>query len=267
MDARLPDEMYEYAKDLLPPLREPGPQGGRRPIDHFTVLKVIWFVMTVGCRWKDVPSDLGCSGETARTRLRKWEELGIWNRLHEKLLTELNRRKALNTEIVIVDSSQIRAFGGGEETGPSPVDRRKKGTKLTLVADPGGAPMVLRAASANTSDHCEILSAIAAVPKIRGRRGRPRSGPRVVYADAGYDSDSTRDVLKMIKITSHIRRRNAPHGSHLGKVRWVVERSFSWLKGLRRLRVRYDRSTLTLNAWMHLAQAAICLSMLLRTSN
>ncbi len=237
MDARWPDAMYDFVKDLLPPQAAPGPQGGRRPIDHFTVLKVIWFVMTVGCRWKDVVSEFGCSGETARTRLRSWQELGIWNRLHERLLTELNKRNELQTEIVIVDSSQVRAFGGGDHTGPNPVNRRKKGTKFTLVVDVRGTPIVLQAASANTSDHCQILSAIVAVPKIRGRRGRPRSAPEVVYADAGYDSEATREFLKMLNIASHLRRRNAPHGSQLGKVRWVVERTFSWLKGLRRLRV------------------------------
>ena len=71
MDARLPDDFYDYVKDLLPAQSEPGPQGGRRPIDNFTVLKVIWFFLTVSCRWKDVPLEMGCCGETARTRLKE----------------------------------------------------------------------------------------------------------------------------------------------------------------------------------------------------
>ncbi|TWT42782.1 hypothetical protein KOR42_46370 [Thalassoglobus neptunius] len=49
MDARLPDDFYKHVKDLLPAQPTPGPQGGRPPTDHFTVLKVIWFVLTVGC--------------------------------------------------------------------------------------------------------------------------------------------------------------------------------------------------------------------------
>ena len=69
MDARLPDAFLEYVVQLLPPQVSPGSQGGRPPIKHVVALRVIWFVLTVGCRWRDVPKELGCSGETARTRL------------------------------------------------------------------------------------------------------------------------------------------------------------------------------------------------------
>ena len=58
MDARLPDAFLNYVVSFLPPQAAPGPQGGRRPIDHATVVKVIWFVLTVGCRWKDVPREI-----------------------------------------------------------------------------------------------------------------------------------------------------------------------------------------------------------------
>jgi len=36
-------------------------------------------------------------------------------------------------------------------------------------------------------------------------------------------------------------KRGQPHGSGLGKFRWVVERSISWLHQFRRLRIRYER--------------------------
>ena len=54
-DACMPEGFYELALPMLPPEKEPGPQGGRPPIAHHTVLKVIWFVLVTGCRWKDVP--------------------------------------------------------------------------------------------------------------------------------------------------------------------------------------------------------------------
>ena len=59
-----------------------------------------------------------------------------------------------------------------------------------------------------------------------------------------------------------IRRRSTPHGSHLGKVRWVVERTISWIKGLRRMRIRYDRHPTIIDAWNHLALAAVCFRIL-----
>ena len=58
-DARMPMSFYELARTLLPIEQEVGHQGGRPPIGHYTVLKVIWFVLVTGCRWKDVPRETG----------------------------------------------------------------------------------------------------------------------------------------------------------------------------------------------------------------
>lgn len=265
MDARLPDALLKSVVGFLPVQAPPGSTGGRRPIEHAVVLRVIWFVLTVGCRWKDVPPEMGCSGETARTRLQQWQEAGIWQRVHEFLLCELKRRNRLELETAMIDSAQVRAFGGGDRSGPSPVDRRKPGTKYTVLVDARGTPLVMQTAPANVSDHRQILSTVIRFPRIGGTRGRPRHFPKTLYADAGYDSDATRSVLKMLGITPMIRRRNTPHGSQLGKVRWVVERSISWIKGLRRMRIRYDRHPTIIDAWNHLALAAVCFQILTAT--
>jgi transposase len=265
-DACMPDGFYQLAVPLLPAEKEPGPQGGRPPIKHYTVLKVIWFVLVTGCRWKDVPRELGCCGETARTRLQGWERVGLWDHLHLMMLTMLRRENKLHPETAIIDTTQVRAFGGGDATGPSPVDRRKKGTKYTLVVDRDGVPLVLRAVAANRSDHREMLPAITSFPAVGGKRGRPCTHPSKLYADAGFDCEATRSILRWLGIEPHIRYRHDDHGSHLGQVRWVVERTISWIKGLRRMRVRYDRSSITMDAWTSLAAAVVCLHILMDTT-
>ena len=130
-EACMPEEFFELARPMLPLEKESSPEGGRPPKSHRIVLKVIWFVLVTGCRWKDVPKEMGCCGETARTRLQSWEQSGIWDQLHQLLLTMLRQENKLHLETAIVDTTQVRAFGGGDATGPSPVDRRKKGTKYT----------------------------------------------------------------------------------------------------------------------------------------
>lgn len=262
-DACMPEKFYELARPMLPEEKEIGSQGGRPRTTHRTVLKVIWFVLVTGCRWKDVPQEMGCCGETARTRLQAWERDGIWNQLHRLLLTMLNHEKQLHLETAIIDSTQVRAFGGGDETGPSPVDRRKKGTKFTLLVDRDGVPLVIHTAPANSSDHCEILPAIVDFPVIGGKPGSPRTHPKKLYADAGYDCEATRSLLRWLGIEPHIRRCSEEHGSHLGRVRWVVERTISWIKGLRRMRLRYDRSDTTIDAWTTIAAAVVCLHILM----
>lgn len=265
-DARMPKVFYELARPMLPAERESGPQGGRPPIGHDSVLKVIWFVLVTGCRWKDVPQEMGCCGETARTRLQAWERAGIWDQLHKLLLTMLRQANELHAETAIIDSTQVRAFGGGDATGPSPVDRRKKGTKYTLMVDRDGVPLVLRAAAANRSDQLEILPTVVSYPAVPGKVGRPPTHPDKLYADAGYDCEATRRILRWMGIEPHIRKRNEKHGSHLGRVRWVVERTISWIKGLRRMRVRYDRSATSIDAWTSIAAAVVCLNIFIEAT-
>lgn len=262
-DACMPEEFFELARPMLPLEKESSPEGGRPPKSHRIVLRVIWFVLVTGCRWKDVPKEMGCCGETARTRLQSWEQSGIWDQLHQLLLTMLRQENKLHPETAIVDTTQVRAFGGGEATGPSPVDRRKKGTKYTLLVDRDGVPLVIRAVAANRSDHLEILPAVVSFPAVGGKPGRPLTHPKKLYADAGFDSEATRSILRWLGIEPHIRHRNDEHGSHLGRVRWVVERTISWIKGLRRMRVRYDRSGTSIDAWTTVAAAVVCLHILI----
>ena len=84
--------------------------------------------------------------------------------------------------------------------------------------------------------------------------------------DAGYDRQATREALSAQGIGTAIRFRKRPHGSHLGRVRWPVERTFSWIKGLRRMRIRYDRHPTLIDDWQQLTLAVICFRILHPTS-
>lgn len=260
--ACMPDAFFDIAVHHLPPEQAVGPVGGRPGIAHRIVLKVLWFVLVTGCRWEDVPAELGCSGMSTHRYLRRWEEMGVWDHLHVDLLRLLRQAKKLDPNLVIVDSVMVRAFGGGELTGPSPVDRRKKGSKHTLLVDRHGVPLAIRTAGANASDHTQIIPLVLDFPKIKGKLGRPKELPDALYADRGFDSDATRWLLAWLGIEPHIAKRRTAPGSGLGKVRWVVERTISWLKGLRRMRIRYDRLAVMQDAWNTLAVCVICFRLL-----
>jgi transposase len=234
--ARMPDDFYDLVVHHLPPEQPAGLQGGRPRTAHRIVLRVIWFVPATGDRWEDVPPELGCSGRTAHRRLRVWEEAGIWDRLHAGLLRLLRQAGKLDTDLVIVGGVYVRAFGGGEQTGPSPVGRSELGTKHTLLVSHSGVPPAIRTAGANASDHTRIIPLVLAFPEVGGQPGRPKELPDEPYADRGYDSDSTRWLPRWLGIEPRIAKRNTPHGSGLGEVRWVVERTISWRKGLGRMR-------------------------------
>lgn len=68
---------------------------GRPSVGHEVVLRLIWFVLDTGCRWKEVSPEMGCCGETARTRLHAWERAGLWDELHQLMSTLLRQVDAL----------------------------------------------------------------------------------------------------------------------------------------------------------------------------
>jgi transposase len=117
----------------------------------------------------------------------------------------------------------------------------------------------------NRHDVTQLLPLLDRVPPIRGVRGRPRRKPRRLYADRGYDYPSHRRRLHARGITPVIARRGTPHGSGLGAVRWVVERTFAWLHQFKRLRVRYEHRADLHQGLLDLACSLICLRRL-RTS-
>ena len=94
---------------------------------------------------------------------------------------------------------------------------------------------------------------------MRGKRGRPRSRPDTLLADRGYDSQPHREGLRARGIRPIIAKRSTEHGSRLGRERWVVERTFSWLHQYRRLRIRYERRADIHEAFLSLACSLICL--------
>jgi IS5 family transposase len=62
-----------------------------------------------------------------------------------------------------------------------------------------------------------------------------------VFADRGYDHDIYRDQVRARGIVPAIARCGTRHGTGLGSYRWMVERTFAWLHGFRRLRIRWER--------------------------
>jgi transposase len=59
-------------------------------------------------------------------------------------------------------------------------------------------------------------------------------------------------------------RPRTPHGSGLGKIRWVVERTLSWVGQARRLKIRYEKLPAVHRAFHYLQLARICCKILQR---
>ena len=253
---RVADRLWELIEPLIPPRPTPRGPGGRPRINDRAALEGILFVLDTGCRWRDLPEQLGCgSGHTAWRRLREWQDAGVWDRLHQLVLDELSDADVLDWSRGCLDAVSVRCRcgvgaveKGGELTGRNPTDRGKAGSKYHLLCDANGLPLHVLLSAANTHDSMLFEPLLDTNPTVRGhqgRPGRPRCRPDKLHADKGYDFRRCRRYLTRRGIKVRIARRGVEDKSKLGRVRWVIERTISWLLRFKRLGLRYDRTERT----------------------
>jgi transposase len=142
--------------------------------------------------------------------------------------------------------------------GANPVDRGKPGSKLHLVCDASGLPLTAAVTAANVNDTTMFEAVMDDIPPIRAPTGRRRTRPARVHADKGYDSHANRAYLRRRGIRARIAGRGMESSTRLGRHRWRVERSLSWLSCWRRLQVRWDRDSGRWFAFVLLACAVVC---------
>ena len=94
----VPDDLWTLVEPLLPPVPN-RTFGGRPRISNRAALGGILFVFKTGIQWKMLPLEMGCgSGTTCWRRLRDWQQAGVWQKLHETLLTKLDDAGYIDTK-------------------------------------------------------------------------------------------------------------------------------------------------------------------------
>jgi transposase len=146
--------------------------------------------------------------------------------------------------------------------GAIPVDRGKPGSKLHLVCDGSGLPLTAVVTAANVNDTAMFQAVLDDVPPVRTSSGRRCCRPGKVHADKAYDTKANRAYLRRRGIKSRIARRGVESSTRLGRHRWKIERSLSWLSCWRRLQVRWDRDSGRFFAFVLLACAVVCFNRL-----
>jgi len=76
----LTDAPWELVQSLIPTWSV----GRKRTTDMREVLNAIFYVLTSGCAWKNLPHDFPPEG-TVRDYFHKWRRLGIWDNMHDTL--------------------------------------------------------------------------------------------------------------------------------------------------------------------------------------
>lgn len=111
-----------------------------------------------------------------------------------------------------------------------------------MLTDADGVPLVVLTTPANVPDQQRLPALLEARPAVQGPRGRPRRNPQAIIGDRAY---GTREMIAMVenqRIDSLLApRADDTHGSGLGVLRYVVERTLACFSHFRRLRLCYER--------------------------
>lgn len=112
--------------------------------------------------------------------------------------------------------------------------------------------------AANTHDSLALWPLMHGIPHVRSARGPRRFRPGKLHGDKAYDSADTRRRLHAAGIASRIARIDVESSERLGRWRWKIERTFTWLFGYRRLTLRYERKARHFAGFLALAAALVC---------
>lgn len=127
-----------------------------------------------------------------------------------------------------------------------------------MISDAQGLPLLVCTTPANVRDEQPLVQMVNDLPAVKQPCGRPRRKPKSLYGDRGYGFPWIISKINAMGIVSKLAPRGSTHGSGLGKVRYVIERTMAWFGYWRRLKVCYEKTGAHWQAYHELAACLIC---------
>ena len=255
----VPDDLWEKIADILGPEKEPGTVG-RPATPYRVIIDAILYLIRTGCQWQAIPKEKYAAGSTVHGRFRQWVEDGLFEKIWKEMLEYYDDLIGIDWKWQSMDGAITKAPLGGEETGPSPVDRAKSGTKRSILTDRRGAPLSIVITSANINDKTVAIETLDSIIVARPKRMVYRL--HHLCLDKGYDYDDVIEGVLERDYILHLKKRGvepkpiSDENKHPAR-RWVVERTHSWHNRFRRLLVRWEKKVDHYRALVQFASAII----------
>jgi transposase len=255
MAMRLTDEQLEWLAARVPDAAV-NPRGGRPPMDKRRALRGIFWVLDNGAKWKDLPREFGAKSSVHKY-FTLWTRAGVFENLMRDAGALVEDRGGYRLYECFVDATFSKARGGGDGVG---VTKAGKGVKIMVLVDARGIPVAVDTCSATPHESRLVQGLLGFMLTV--------DAPERIIGDKAYDSDQLDEELDdecIELIAPHRRNRTKKNATQDGRRlrrcsrRWTVERTISWFQNYRRLCIRYEKSTMLFQAFLHLSCSLILL--------
>ncbi len=69
----------------IQPLLSLSAKTGRPRCNEREVINGVLYVFSIGCRWENMPHDIGASYQTCNRRLLEYQKNGLWEKIQQEL--------------------------------------------------------------------------------------------------------------------------------------------------------------------------------------
>ena len=259
MAMRLTDEPLDWLAQRVPAAPR-SPKGGRPAIDKRMALRGIFWILDNGAKWKDLPRRFGSKSAVHRW-FTHWVRESVFKNLMRDAGTLVEQRDGFRLYECFVDGTFSKARGGGDGIG---VTKAGKGMKIMALVDARGLPVAVSTGSASPHESKLVQGLFEFMLRI--------DTPQRIIGDKAYHSDQLDEDLDdegIEMIAPHRSNRKPENVTQDGRKlrrytrRWTVERTISRFQNFRRLCIRYEKSTMLFQGFLHLGCSIILLKQVL----
>lgn len=239
----LTDSQWKIIEKQLPAW-----QRGRK-ISLRSVFNALLYLNKAGCQWRMLPREYP-KWQTVYYYFRVWKDMGVMEDLSQFCTEQSRMRKGRqpSPSLGIVDAQSVKtSFQGGFRGYDG--NKRLVGRKRHIVVDTNGWIMGVLVQSAHHHENrlfelmCHELN---------------NNFPRLekIIADTGYRGSFANEQAQKHGWELQIVPRSENKQFNVVPKRWIVERTFAWLGGYRRLSKDFERLLDSSRSLIHLANIA-----------
>ena len=209
-----------------------------------------------GVQWRALPGDFP-AWQTVYTYFRNWRFDRTWLHIHDRLRewTRIDLERHPIPSEAIIDSQSVKTAAMVHEAVGYDAGKKIKGRKRFITVDTLGLVLRVLVTAANVGEREGGKKVLKRVKHSNEQVSRLTT----IWVDGGFDGEPfmqwVMDFCRWIVLV--VLRPEQSEGFVLLKKRWVVERTFGWLMGCRRLVRDYELLPETSETFIYLAMIRI----------